>query len=181
MRLAALCSLQHASYDSPATSKLWHRRNSSHTLPGPVYIWIQLLLADPRAVHDGAELPQELLTSSCSSYCKTTARMRLLSTLACALVLQSSLKYAHAAPHNPAAENAHHNWTLHQEASSDRLNESEFAWVVQTGRKSAEEAVAAVMVTFLQRASKHAGFVAGNVNATEQSRPKMDGCFQCCN
>ena len=91
--------------------------------------------------------------------------MRLLSTLACALVLQSLLKYAHAAPHNPAAENAHHNWALHPEASSDRLNESEFAWVVQTGRKSAEEAVAAVMVTFLQRASKHAGFVAGNVSA----------------
>ncbi|KAA6427897.1 MAG: hypothetical protein FRX49_02559 [Trebouxia sp. A1-2] len=86
--------------------------------------------------------------------------MRLLFTLAWALVLQSSLKYAHAAPHNPAAESAHHNWTLHQEALSDRLNESEFAWVVQTGRESAEEAVAAVMVTFLQRASRHAGFVA---------------------
>ncbi len=107
--------------------------------------------------------------------------MRVLSTLAYALVLQSSLKYAHAAPHNPAAESAHHKWALHQETSSDRLNESEFAWVVQTGKKSAEEAVAAVMVTFLQRASKHAGFVAGNVNATEQSRPKMEGCFQCCN
>lgn len=178
MRLAALCSLQHASYNSPATSKLWHRRDSSHTLPGPAYM-VQLLLAGPRAVHDGTELPQELPTSSCSSCCTKTARMRLLSTLACALVLQSSLKYAHAAPHNPAAENAHHNWTLHQEASSDRLNESEFAWVVQTGRKSAEEAVAAVMVTFLQRASKHAGFVAGNVNATEHSRP-INESIQCC-
>ncbi len=99
--------------------------------------------------------------------------MQLVSPLACVLVLQFSLKYAHAAPHNPAAENAHHNWALHQEVSSDRLNESEFAWVVQTGRQSAEEAVAAVMVTFLQRASKHAGFVAGNVNAPDQLRPKM--------
>ena len=100
--------------------------------------------------------------------------MRLLSTLACALLLQPSPKYAHAAPHSPAAENAHHNWALHQDASADRLNESEFAWVVQTGRKSAEEAVAAVMVTFLQRASRHAGFVAGNVNAPDQTRSKMD-------
>ena len=54
--LAAYCSLQHVSYDSPATSKLWHWRNSSRTVPGPVYM-VQLLLADPRAVHNGAELP----------------------------------------------------------------------------------------------------------------------------
>ena len=40
------------------------------------------------------------------------------------------------------------------------LDEGAFAWVVQTGRGTAEAAVAAIMTTFLQEASEHTGFVA---------------------
>ena len=40
------------------------------------------------------------------------------------------------------------------------LDEGVFAWVVQTGRGSAEAAVPAIMTTFLQEASNHTGFVA---------------------
>lgn len=67
----------------------------------------------------------------------------------------------YAASRNPVADHAYHRWTPRPQASVDRLNESEFAWVVQTGKESAEEAVAAIMVTFLQQAASHAGFVAG--------------------
>ena len=51
----------------------------------------------------------------------------------------------------------------------DQLDEDAFAWVVQTGRSSAEEAVAAIMVTFLQSAAAHAGFVA-DVQSTGKVR-----------
>lgn len=40
------------------------------------------------------------------------------------------------------------------------LDEAAFAWVIQTGRGSAEAAVAAVMTTFLHKASDQTGFVA---------------------
>ena len=95
-------------------------------------------------------------------------RMRPLMPLACVLVLQSCTRSAvtYAASQNAVADHARHRWSRHPEVEvipADRLNESEFAWVVQTGRESAEEAVAAIMVTFLQQAASHAGFVAGAI------------------
>ena len=49
------------------------------------------------------------------------------------------------------------------------LDESVYAWVVQTGRESAEEAVAAIMTTFLQPAAVRTGFVA-DVESTGRIR-----------
>lgn len=45
-------------------------------------------------------------------------------------------------------------------SSAGELDEAAFAWVVQTGRGSAEAAVAAIMTTSLQEASDQTGFVA---------------------
>ena len=45
-------------------------------------------------------------------------------------------------------------------AGPAELDEGAFAWGVQTGRASAQEAVAAIMTTFLQQAAQHTGFVA---------------------
>ena len=48
----------------------------------------------------------------------------------------------------------------HGTTSSVDFDENTFAWVVQTGRATAEAALAAIMTTFLQEASEHTGFVA---------------------
>ena len=48
----------------------------------------------------------------------------------------------------------------HGTASPVKLDEGGFAWVVQTGRGTAEAAVSAIMTTFLQEVSEHTGFVA---------------------
>lgn len=48
----------------------------------------------------------------------------------------------------------------HGSSSPVELDQDEFAWVVQTGKGSAEAAVAAIMTTYLQESSENSGFVA---------------------
>lgn len=54
-------------------------------------------------------------------------------------------------------------------AGLSELADGSLAWVVQTGRESAEEAVAAIMTTFLQQNTKQTGFVA-DVESTGRIR-----------
>ncbi len=88
--------------------------------------------------------------------------MRLHRQVVCmfALCVSAACARTYKVSQETAAETAHRTWPRRHEESADQLDEKAFAWVVQTGKESAEEAVAAIMVTFLQQAAAHAGFVA---------------------